>query len=964
MKGEHAGSRASKLLAALAVLWTCLIPRAEARALPPEADGPPDGGILVLNSYHPGYTWSDHEVEGLLEVLGPVANGRPIWVEYLDAKSFPAMGHEAETVALYRTKYAGRPVSLVVLCDDPALEFARRHRDELWPSVPVVFCGINGYTPEKLAGLEDATGVAESLDIAGTLEAALRLCPAARRVVVLHDSTVTGRGSLRDFEAAAPRFASRVRFEVLPDMTADALLLKLEHLPEDSVVLALSYGRDAAGRVFDHSRIAELLAGHSAVPVFVVHGERLGRGVVGGVLLGGTEHGREAGRLAVRVLRGERAGSIPVARARSLPEFDYEGLERWRVDPSKLPEGARVINVPESFYRRYRSLVLGTAAVVFFLSAIVVVLSVNIVRRRRAESAVQEERRFVQSVLDRLPDPVFVFDAGHAVRLQNESARTLEEGGGEGPFPHTPLFNLTGAPCPEGGDPCPVREALAAEGAVVFERRQLLGTGEARTYSVSAAPLPLLEGERGVVVSAHDVTALKRANLELLDKERRLDHLAHHDALTGLPNRLLFRDRFQQAIARARRANHPLALLFLDLDRFKNVNDSLGHETGDELLTAVGLRLRDCVRDSDTVARLGGDEFAILLDGPTDAAHAAAVAQKVLLSLGRPLPLGSHEVFVGASIGIAAYPDDGRTAEELLNHADAAMYLAKERGRGNYQFFTEILNARVLRQVTVEKRLRHALSAGILEVHFQPIVSLSEGRIVAGEALLRWTDEELGEVSPAEFVPIAEESGLIGAIGEGVLATACRAARAWQAEGFRDFRIAVNVSARQFWQREILGSVERALSASSLPASSLELELTESVLLPRTEDVRGLLDELRGLGVRLSVDDFGTGYSSLGYLKRLPLDTIKVAQDFVRELSADPNDAAIVKSILSLAGTLGFGVIAEGVETPEHVAFFREQGCDLVQGHHFGRAVPEEAFGALLRSGGGLAAQRTSIASP
>ncbi|MBK8597430.1 MAG: EAL domain-containing protein [Holophagales bacterium] len=964
MRSKRSTSRLEKALSALAVLSLCLLSRVEARADSSGTVRPAPGGILILNSYHPGYTWSDHEVEGLLEVLSPVVNGRPLWVEYLDAKSFPAMAHEPETVALYRTKYGGRHLSLVVLCDDPALEFARAHRDELWPGVPVVFCGINGYTPEKLAGLKPATGVAESLDIGGTLEAALGLCPGARTVVVLHDSTVTGLGSLRDFEAAAPRFGSRVRFQVLPEMAVDALLGTLERLGADVIVLALSYSRDAAGRVFDHSRIAELLAGHSAVPVFVVHGERLGRGVVGGILLGGTEHGREAGRLALRVLGGESAGTIPVARGTSYPEFDYEGLERWRLDPSKLPEGARVINVPESFYRRYRSLVWGTAAVVLGLSAIVVVLSLNIVRRRRAERAVQEERRFVQSVLDRLPDPVLVFDAGHVLKLENEAAHALAEGA-SGSTPHAPLFNLTGAPCPEGSEPCPVREALGAGGAVVFERRQLVGEGETRTYSVSAAPLPLLAtGETGVVVSAHDVTALKRANLDLLDKERRLDHLAHHDALTGLPNRLLFHDRFQQAIARARRAHHPLALLFLDLDRFKNVNDSLGHETGDELLTAVGLRLRECVRDSDTVARLGGDEFAVLLDGPTDAAHAATVARKTLGTLGRTLTLDQHEVFVGASIGIAVYPDDGGTTDDLLKHADAAMYLAKERGRGNYQFFTEVLNARVLRQVTIEKRLRHALAAGALEVHFQPIVSLSTGRIVAGEALLRWTDEELGAVGPAEFVPIAEESGLIGAIGEGVLRIACRAARGWQLEGFGDFRIAVNVSARQFWQREILGSVERALSESSLPASSLELELTESVLLPRTEDVRGLLDELGGLGVRLSVDDFGTGYSSLGYLKRLPLDTIKVAQDFVRDLSVDPNDAAIVEAVLSLARTLGFDVVAEGVETAEHVAFFREHGCDLVQGHYFGRAVPEREFGELLRAGARPACQPISIASP
>jgi diguanylate cyclase (GGDEF)-like protein len=879
-------------------------------------------------------------------------SARPLWIEYLDAKNFPGREHEAETVALLRKKYGARAVSLLVLCDDPALEFARTHRAALWPGIPVVFCGINGYTPEMRDGLPASTGIAESLDIDGTIRAALRLCPSTRNVVVLHDSTVTGVGSRRAFDAVAPRFAGRVTFRVLPDLPAGELFRLLRGLGRESVVLALSYSRDADGRVFDHERIAELLARSSAVPVFVVHGERLGRGVVGGILLGGYEHGREAGRLALRVLRGEAADAIPVARATARPEFDFEGLRRWNLDPAALPEGARVINVPESFYRKYRSLVWGTVAVFLGLVAIVVTLSLNIVRRRRAEAAEMEEQRFLQSVLDRLPDPVVVLDARHEVRLRNEAARLLAEGEGGGAGGDVPLFHRPGD-CPGDGEPCAVHDALSAGAAVAFERRQLREDGDARTFSVSAAPVPLLGGgETGVVAFAHDVTELKRANLELLDKERRLDHLAHHDSLTGLPNRLLFHDRFRQAIARVRRAQQPLALLFLDLDRFKNVNDAHGHDTGDELLAAVGRRLQECVRDSDTVARLGGDEFALLLDGPRDAAAAAIVARKVLRALGQPFSAGRHEIFVGASIGISLYPDDGGSAADLLKHADAAMYLAKERGRGNYQFFTEALNDRVLRQVTVEKKLRRALAAGVLEVHFQPIVSLASGRIVAGEALLRWTDGELGEVSPAEFVPIAEEAGLIGAIGESVLRTACRAASAWQVEGLGAVRVAVNVSARQFWQGEVLGAVERALAESALPASSLELELTESVHVPRTDDIRVVLDALRALGVRLSVDDFGTGWSSLAYLRRLPLDTLKVAQEFVRDLSVDPNDAAIVKAILSLARTLGYHVVAEGVESSEHVDFFRAHGCDLVQGHFFSRAVPEREFGELLRAEG------------
>jgi diguanylate cyclase (GGDEF)-like protein len=555
-------------------------------------------------------------------------------------------------------------------------------------------------------------------------------------------------------------------------------------------------------------------------------------------------------------------------------------------------------------------------------------------------------------VIDGLPDPVFVLDPDHSVRMRNRSAEAIEREapGAESDPPQRPLLHPPGSPCSSDGERCAVQEVVDRRQPVHFERRRLRSGNVPETYEISAAPLWQAGAVAGVIASAHDITELKSVYERLLDHERQLEHIAHHDPLTGLPNRLLFLDRFHQAIARSQRSHNTVALLFLDLDRFKNVNDTLGHETGDALLRQVAERLKASVRTEDTVARLGGDEFTVLIEESRENPTGVAVARKIIQAFERPFPVGATQLYAGASIGIAIFPTDGTTVDRLIRNADAAMYLAKERGRGNYQFFTESLNEKAHRQMLVETRLRETLATTGLDLHFQPIVRLRDGKVVAAEALLRWTDPELGEVRPDEFIPVAEETGLIVPIGETVLRKACLEAGHWHAIGFPEMRVAVNISARQFWHQDLASSVLQALTESGLSPRFLELELTESLLLPDSDAAVDLLRGLRRLGVRLSLDDFGTGYSSLGYLKKLPFDDLKVAQIFVKDIAVNPSDAAIVRVILSLARTLGFEATAEGVATRQHADFFRTHGCDLAQGHYFSPALPAAAFEDFLRS--------------
>jgi diguanylate cyclase (GGDEF)-like protein/PAS domain S-box-containing protein len=429
--------------------------------------------------------------------------------------------------------------------------------------------------------------------------------------------------------------------------------------------------------------------------------------------------------------------------------------------------------------------------------------------------------------------------------------------------------------------------------------------------------------------------------------EQRIAHMAHHDALTGLPNRVLLRDRIQQAIAQAHRNGAQLSVLFLDLDRFKTINDSLGHQLGDRLLQSVASRILVCVREGDTVARVGGDEFVIVIPGIVAAGDASAVAAKILEVLASAFHLHGNDLHVNASIGISLYPADGADAETLMRNADTAMYHAKDSGRANYQFFTQHMNIAAQQRLSLENALRRALENDEFELHYQPLFDLRDRSITGFEALLRWSPAGREMVMPSEFIGAAEESGLIVAIGEWVLREALRAAHAWQSPG-RALMIAVNVSALQLSRPSFVERLRRLIEETGIDPALVELEVTEGVIIEGAGDARESLDHIAALGVGLAIDDFGTGYSGLAYLKRLPIDTVKIDQSFVRDLTVDPDDAAIVTAIVAMSRSLGVDVVAEGVETEDQVTELKALGCYRAQGYLLARPMNAAAITKLL----------------
>ncbi len=567
---------------------------------------------------------------------------------------------------------------------------------------------------------------------------------------------------------------------------------------------------------------------------------------------------------------------------------------------------------------------------------------------RAAEEALFEEKERAQVTLNSIGDAVLSTDLLGNVTYLNLVAETMTGWSSEEALgrPLVEVFRIIDGTTRQVAAN-PAQRALVEDRTVGLAANSVLirRDGFESAIEDSAAPIHNRDGQvAGAVIVFHDVSQSRAM-------AQKMTHLAQHDFLTGLPNRALLTERFSQAIGLASRHQKQVALLFLDLDDFKHINDSLGHAIGDQLLQLVAERLAACVRNTDMICRQGGDEFVILLteiEQPQDAAH---IAEKLLAVFAVPHRLGGQELYVTVSIGISVYPDDGGNVETVMQNADTAMFHAKKNGRNNYQFFRDEMNTRAVHRQLVEGSLRRALTQGEFLLHYQPKIDLSSGAIIGAEALIRWQDPEAGLVYPGQFVPIAEACGLIVPIGCWVLREACKQVRVWLDAGLCAVPVAVNISAVEFRHKGFVAGVDLILQETGLESGYLQLELTESILMHDVELSYQVLEALKSMGVRLAIDDFGTGYSSLSYLKRFPIDTLKIDQSFVRDLATDSVDAAIVSAVIGMGKNLKQLVVAEGVETQAQFEFLQNQQCDEGQGFHFSHALSAKAFGRLLGTG-------------
>ena len=567
------------------------------------------------------------------------------------------------------------------------------------------------------------------------------------------------------------------------------------------------------------------------------------------------------------------------------------------------------------------------------------------VERKTLEDALFEEKERAQVTLNSIGDAVACTDAAGKLTFLNLVAEKLtgwtwQEAAG---LPMPEVFRILDTTNRE-VIPNPMDRAVRGDQTVHLPANSILVRRDGFEIPIEDSVAPIHDGEgraAGAVIVFRDVSVARAMALQMT-------HSAEHDFLTGLPNRMLLNDRISQAIVLAPRHNKHVAVLFLDLDGFKHINNSLGHPVGDKLLQSIATRLVDCVRASDTVSRQGGDEFVVLLSEVELSEDAAITARRMLHAVSQPHSIDQHDLHVTTSIGVSVYPEDGLDAETLIKNADTAMYQAKESGRQSFQFFKPAMNARAVERQSIEEGLRRALERQEFVLYYQPKVDLMSGAINGAEALIRWIHPTRGLIPPMDFIPIAEDCGLILSIGAWALREACAQSRAWTKGGLPAVTMAVNVSAIEFRDKNFLNRLFEVINETGLDPRLLELELTESVLMKHAASTAVILQTLREAGIRLAIDDFGTGYSSLSYLRKFPVDAVKIDQSFIRQISAD-DDTTIVKAVIGMARGLKLRVIAEGVETPEELAFLRAYRCDEAQGYYFSRPVPARQFAMMLK---------------
>lgn len=699
----------------------------------------------------------------------------------------------------------------------------------------------------------------------------------------------------------------------------------------------------------------------SPVPIFIHHDSFLDAGAVGGYVVSAEKVGRLLSRMVLDLKLPKTRDEIDAATKGYY--FEANALKRWGISLPQLPVGSVILNYKESVWVTYQRQIISVVIAFFLESVLIVALIRSLRQRNQATLALAQERDLLeQRVAQRTSE------LAESRNLFQEAAKVARFGvfdydlvTGELKWDES-MFGVYGIQQVEFSATynswCDLllsedyhavtnalQRAINGESEFDIDFRIRRPSGEVATiYALGQVYRNSLGQPLRIVFFNQDITERKAA-------ENRINYLAFYDALTALPNRRLLQERLKHNIDFARRENKYLAVMMMDLDRFKVVNDSLGHSAGDELLKQVSSRISSRLREADTVARLGGDEFTMLLSNISHPNDAGTVAMAIIADLSQPYLLGNgDEVRVGASIGICLYPEHETNPEKLLDYADLALYQAKKKGRGRYVYFTESLTELVHDRIALESNLRRAIEQDQLRVFYQPQVDILSGTIIGAEALVRWQDPQQGLVPPIHFIPIAEESGLIIPIGEWVLHETCRQGKAWLDAGLPPITLAVNVSPQQFRYSNIAEIVANTLASTGFPARLLELEITESGLMEDQESVIELLENLRKQGIHLAIDDFGTGYSSLAYLKKFPVDTLKIDKNFIDDIPYDQSDTEIAATIISMGHILGFKVLAEGVETQEQLAFLQFHGCDSYQGYIRSKPLPADEFIKFLHA--------------
>jgi len=901
--------------------------------------------VFILHSYHAGFVWTEDQQKGFLEALGAsTAVGKVSYrIEYLEAATrecdSPYLGHFH---AYLQQKYTGFKPDLIYATDDNAVEFLRQYARQLFPQTPVIYSGLNDPDLDGRLDHEFFYGVIESEDVAGTVTLAMRLAPELKTLYFVGDDSTTSHGIRKRIEKEAQRVFPQVDIDFIQSPYVEELERQLNRTkPSLWVVNSLAKVRNTHGERLTISETLERLEKAGESIILAMKDNYLTPGVLGGSVSRGREQGLQAGYLAREQFLNETvsANDHVLERVSNPYLFQYEQMRRYGLKSSDLPSGSYILDRSQSFWRRHRSLIMGLFGFACLLLTGMWLFRRTIGGLRSGQKKLLLKEAQFKTVIDATHDAVIVINQRGLVTLFNPAAEELF-----GWNRDEMLGGTLDVLMPEG-----YRMQHRQDVASFFntgEPSEAIGRSlELLAVHRSGREFPIELGlSVGHCGSQRFVLAILRDISSQRQVEREIKQLAYYDSLTGLPNRALLEDRCRRVLSTAERSGRMAALLFVGVDNLKAINDTRGHACGDRVLKLIAQRLVALVKDGMTVVRWDGDKFIVLLPGLHCASEVDTVAKDILHAFSDPCEVDTQHFFVTASIGGAIYPQHGLDGDKLLKHADMAMYAAKEQGRNTYCTFTEEMNRRVQERSELEHSLRQALAREEFFLAYQPQVDQTTGRVLGSEALVRWRHAEKGMISPGQFIPVAEDSGLILPIGHWVLRTACAQNKAWQLAGYPPMRVAVNLSARQFQQPDFYDQVAQVLRETELDPRYLELELTESLLMADADAAVETLRALRDLGVGIAIDDFGTGYSSLSYLKTFPIDRIKIAQEFVLDIGRDPEDAAIVETIIAMAHGLGLDIVAEGVETAAQLQFLRARKCQVMQGYYFGHPMLAENF--------------------
>lgn len=915
----------------------------------------PKRRVLVIYSYHDTLPWQAKLREALFARLQsvPIEQQPELFEERIEGHRLSNIISYEKLLELLEAKYSNVKLDLIVTENDYAYY--------LFEKYPSFFPGVKRQSLTLTQGRDDETLVARE-DGIKAVNTILHVFPSTKRIVAILSNNDPYAGSIftQLKTAQSALSAKNIQLDIWNDFSFEELYQRAKQLPAlDTAILYLPVMQDRLGASQIPRDVMQRLAETVNLPIFIHHDSFLGIGAFGGYVLSAEKYGDLLGRMVLGMDLPKTRAEIDAATKGYY--FDDKELQRLGVDDSRLPKGSIIINRKQSVLYTYRRQIAAALLALIVESLLIIALFQSLRQRKQTTLLLAQERDLLeQHVAVRTNElaesrnlfqeaakvaKFGVFDYDLITReLKWDDSMFAIYGVNQDEFSVT-YSNWCKLLLPEDylAVETALQRAINNEAEFNIDFRIQRSHGEIATiYALGHVYRDHSGQPLRIVCFNQDITERKAT-------ENHINYLAFYDPLTALPNRRLLQERLKHNIDLARREGKYMAVLMLDLDRFKAVNDSLGHLMGDELLKQVAVRISSRLRDVDTVARLGGDEFTVLLSNITHQEDAGKIAEAIIAALAQSFRLSlNDDVHIGTSIGISLYPQHDETPEKLMDHADLALYQAKKNGRGCFAYFSEELNALVHDRIALESSLRKAIDQQELRVFYQPQVDIISGKIIGAEALVRWQDTQQGLIPPIRFIPIAEETGLIIAIGEWVLHEACRQGKAWLDAGLPPLTLAVNVSPHQFRYSNIPELVSRVLAATHFPAHQLELEITESGLMEDQDNVIVILNSLRSQGIHLAIDDFGTGYSSLAYLKKFPVDILKIDKSFIDAIPHNQSDTEIAATIISMGHILGFKVLAEGVETPEQLAFLQAKGCDIYQGYIKSKPVPADAFVELL----------------